>query len=62
MSGNQRYLLDEAVQVYLRDSSGDLYATTLSQVIGSDYTLRGWYDDLGYAAGGRIRILIATDY
>ena len=62
MSGNQRYLLDEAVQVYLRDSSGDLYATTLSQVIGSDYTLRDWYDDLGYAAGGRIRILIATDY
>ena len=25
-----------------------------------DYSLTGWYDDLGYAAGGRIRILIAV--
>ena len=60
MSGNQRYLLAENVQVYLRDSSGDLYATTLNEIPGSDYSLRGWYDDLDFAAVGRIRILIAS--
>ena len=60
MSGNQRYLLAENVQVYLRVGSGDLYATTLNEILGSDYSLRGWYDDLDFAAGGRIRILIAS--
>ena len=60
MAGNRKYLLAEDVQVYLRDSSGDLYLTSLSEVIGSDCSLRGWYDDLGFSAGGRIRILVAT--
>ena len=59
-ASNQRYDLDENVQVYLRDSSGDLHRTSLSEIIGSDYSLRGWYDDLGYAAGGLIRIIVAS--
>lgn len=48
------------MQVLLKDSSGDFYATTLSEINVGDYTLTGWYDDLGLAAGGRIRIIIAV--
>ena len=62
MAGNQEYALAEDVQVLLKDTatSQTYYATTLSQINASDYTLKGWYDDLGYSAGGRIRILVAT--
>lgn len=60
MAGNQKYALAGDVQVLLKDSSGDFYATTLSEINVGDYTLTGWYDDLGLAAGGRIRIIIAV--
>ena len=60
MAGNRKYALAEDVQVLLKDSSGDFYATSLSEINAEDYSLTGWYDDLGYAAGGRIRILIAV--
>lgn len=62
MADSQKYLLDDQVQVLLRDagSSGEYYVTTLSEINDTDYTLRGWYDDLGYSAGGRIRIIVAT--
>lgn len=62
MADNQRYLLADDVQVLLRDSgaSGGYYATTLDPINAEDYTLKGWYDDLGYTAGGRIRIIVAT--
>ena len=62
MADNQKYLLDDNVQVILRDpgSGGGYYVTTLSEINDSDYTLKGWYDDLGYSAGGRIRIIVAT--
>jgi hypothetical protein len=61
-SGSTTYSLDEQVQVLLRDdsSASTYYATTLSQINTTDYTLKGWYDNLGYPAGGRIRIIIAT--
>lgn len=59
MAGNQKYLLDENVQVLLQGSSG-CYATTLSAINAEDYSLRGWYDELGCPGGGRIRILVAT--
>lgn len=39
---------------------GQYYATTLSQVNAEDYHLIGWYDSLGCAAGGKIRVLIAV--
>lgn len=60
MAGNRKYALAEDVQVLLKDSSGNFYATTLSEINAGDYSLTGWYDDLGFAAGGRIRIIIAV--
>lgn len=54
------YRLADNMQVYLRDNSGGLYATTLSAVNTSQYSLTGWYDDLNYSAGGQIRVLVAT--
>ena len=62
MAGNQKYLLDENVQVLLKDagSSSGYYATTLSEINADDYSLVGWYDDMGCPAGGRIRIIVAT--
>lgn len=59
MAGNQKYLLDENVQVLLQGSGG-CYATTLSAINAEDYSLRGWYDELGCPGGGRIRILVAA--
>lgn len=61
-AGGTQYALAEDVQVLLTDSSGSrgYYATTLSAINLSDYTVKGWYDNLGCSAGGRIRILVAT--
>ena len=62
MAGSQEYALDENVQVILRSSgSSGYYETTLSSINAEDYTLKGWYDNLGYSAGGRIRIIVATE-
>ncbi|WP_294515262.1 S-layer homology domain-containing protein [uncultured Intestinimonas sp.] len=64
MADNQKYLLDENVQVLLKDSgvSGTgYYLTTLSELDAGNYSLTGWYDDLGCSAGGRIRIIVATE-
>ncbi|MCD7947631.1 MAG: S-layer homology domain-containing protein [Oscillospiraceae bacterium] len=61
LAGNKKYLLDEDAQVLLYDrTSASYYGTTLSDINAEDYTLTGWYDDLGCAAGGRIRIIVAT--
>lgn len=61
MADNQAYRLAEDVQVILRGSgSSGYYAAGLSEVDAGQYTLQGWYDDLGCSAGGRIRILVAT--
>ena len=62
MGDGREYPIAENVQVLLRDGSGSrgYYQTDLSQINGEDYTLTGWYDDLGSSAGGRIRILVAT--
>lgn len=56
-NGVRRTLADD-VQVYLK-SGGSYYATTLSAVDTASYTLTGWYDSFGAAAGGRIRVIIA---
>lgn len=59
--GNQTYDLAENVQVLLRGSgSTGYYATSLSEINTDDYSVKGWYDNFGYSAGGRIRILVAT--
>ena len=59
MSGSKRYELADDMQVYLW-YKGQYYATTLSQVNAEDYHLIGWYDSLGCAACGKIRVLIAV--
>ena len=59
MSGSKRYELADDMQVYLW-YKGQYYATTLSQVSTEDYHLIGWYDSLGCAAGGKLRVLIAV--
>ena len=58
-SGGKRYETADDMQVYLW-YSGQYYATTLSQLNTEDYTLIGWYDNFGCAAGGRIRVLVAV--
>ena len=47
------------MQVYLW-YKGKYYATTLSQINAEDYSLIGWYDAHGSAAGGKIRVLVAV--
>ena len=58
-ANNREYSLAENVQVLLEED-GDFYSTTLSEIQGGDYSLTGWYDDFGCAAGGRIRIIVAS--
>ena len=62
MSGGKEYKIAENAQVLLRDSTSSqgYYLTDLSQVNAEDYQLTGWYDNLGYSAGGRIRIIVAV--
>ena len=62
MSGGKEYKIAENAQVLLRDSTSSqgYYLTDLSQVNAEDYQLTGWYDNLGYSAGGRIHIIVAV--
>lgn len=59
LHGDTRYELADDMQVYLW-YKGQYYAPTLAQVNAEDYHLIGWYDDLGCAAGKKIRVLIAV--
>ena len=59
MSGGKKYETADDMQVYLW-YKGTYYPTTLSQVNSKDYSLIGWYDASGSAAGGKIRVLIAV--
>ena len=59
MSGDQRYETADHMQVYLW-YKGQYFATSLSQVNPRDYHLIGWYDNLGCAAGSKIRVLVAV--
>lgn len=61
MGGGREYKIAENVQVLLRDRSGGqgYYLTDLSQINSGDYALTGWYDNLNYPAGNRIRIIVA---
>lgn len=53
MMDNQKYLLSDNVQVYLRQN-GALYQTGIAGVNDGEYRLTGWYD-----AGNRIRVIVA---
>lgn len=59
MSGSKRYETADEMQVYLW-YKGQYYATTLSQLNTEEYSLIGWYDNMGCAAGGKIRVLVAV--
>lgn len=61
LGGGKEYKISEDVQVLLRDSAGSrtYYLTDLSRINGEEYVLTGWYDSLGYSAGGRIRMIVA---
>lgn len=60
-AGDQSYDLAEDVVVILRGTGGNgWYESSLSEINDQNYTLRGWYDNLGFSAGGRIRIIVAT--
>lgn len=59
LSGSTQYETADDLQVYLWHS-GIYYPTTLAQVNSQEYHLVGWYDALGCAAGGKIRVLVAV--
>ena len=59
MSGGKKYETADDMQVYLW-YKGTYYATTLSQVDAEGYSLIGWIDNNGSAAGGKVRVLIAV--
>jgi len=61
-ANGKTYQLDEKVQVLLTDNTvgRKYYAAALSDINAGDYSLTGWYDDLGCSAGGRIRVIVAV--
>ena len=58
-SGGNRYETADDMQVYLW-YKGQYFATTLSQVNPEEYYLIGWRDNMGCAAGNKIRVLVAV--
>ena len=58
-SGGIRYETADDMQVYLW-YKGQYFATTLSQVNPEEYYLIGWRDNMGCAAGNKIRVLVAV--
>lgn len=59
LSGSDRYPMSDDVQVYLW-YKGQYYATKLSAVNTEEYSLTGWYDNFGCAAGKRVRVIVAV--
>ena len=58
-SGEDRYETADDMQVYLW-YKGQYYPTTLAKVDAENYHLIGWYDSMGCAAGGKVRVLMAV--
>lgn len=58
-SGSKRVELADMPQVYLW-YKGQYYPIKLSAVNSEDYTLTGWYDNFGAAAGKKVRVIIAV--
>ncbi len=61
VSGGKNYLLAENVQVYQKISDSYYLVGKSSVSDTSKYTLIGYYDNFGCNAGGRIRIIIASE-
>lgn len=56
------YTIADGCDVYLKVSDSSYVLTDLTAVSDADtYTLKGYYDDMGYSAGGKIRVIIAVD-
>ena len=59
--GNRTYTVNDNVQVYVV-SDGEYFQVPASSVEDTDrYTLTAWYDDLGYPAGGQVRLIVARE-
>ena len=58
-SNGARYETADDMQVYLW-YKGQYFATTLAQVDPEDYYLISWRDNMGCAAGSKIRVLVAV--
>ena len=59
LSGNDRYETADNLQVYLW-YKGQYYPTKLTSVNTEGYSLTGWYDNFGCAAGKKVRVIIAV--
>ena len=60
-SNEKKYLISENVQAY-QYVSGSYYQVSLDSILDTQkYALRGYYDNLGCNAGGRIRIIVAKE-
>lgn len=57
-SGNQKYVIADNVQVYLRSKSYNYSLTDVSALNTDEYTITGYYENI-YPAGRRIRLIIA---
>lgn len=59
--GNRTYTVSDNVQVYVVSDS-EYFQVPASSVEDTDrYTLTAWYDDLGYPAGGQVRLIVARE-
>jgi hypothetical protein len=62
IAGGRTYELGDGVQVYIRSGTEYYYASGPEDVSDtSRYTLRAWYDELGAPAGGKVRVVLATE-
>ena len=61
VSSGKNYMLAENAQVY-QEISGSYYLVSKNSVSDtSKYNLKGYYDNFGCNAGGKLRIVIATE-
>ena len=58
-SNGERFEMADDAQVYLW-YKGQYYYTKLTSVNSDDYSLTGWYDNFGCAAGKKVRIIVAV--
>lgn len=62
VSGNKTYPLSEDCQIYIEDDDDNYFSANLTTVSDTaKYTVLGYYDSFGYPAGGRIRVMVATE-
>lgn len=60
-AGGRSYPLADDVAYYIKEGAKTYTLASRTQVLDGDYTLSAWYDALP-AAGGRIRVILASQY